>query len=86
MSIRDKDVRDAIDTLTVEFENKEDEVRELEEVLSRKEEIIEELQLENENLENRVQELEEALAEAYLTSQEGEECKESLVSQTSTDD
>jgi predicted nucleic acid-binding Zn-ribbon protein len=67
--IRDRDVRNAIETLMEEFEHKEDEVRSLESAESDLNEKIETLELKIESLEDKIKELEEALAEAYLTGE-----------------
>lgn len=73
MGIKDRDVRDALETLDTEFEN-------LEAVIKDKDNEIDDLTKENtglkeqvEEYENRIKELEEALAEAYLTSEANNE-------------
>lgn len=69
MAIKDRDTRDALETLNNEFENLEESNRE-------KDEQITDLEVENgrlisrvEELELQVKDLEEALAEAYLTEE-----------------
>lgn len=71
--IKDRDTRDALQTLETEFEN-------LEAVIQDKDNDIDQLTKENTSLkeqveiyENRITELEEALAEAYLTSEANDE-------------
>ncbi len=78
MGIKDRDVRDALETLDTEFEN-------LEAVIKDKDNEIDELTKENtglkeqvEEYENRIKELEEALAEAYLTSEANNEIEGKL--------
>lgn len=73
MNINDRDVRNAIETLIQEFENKEDEVKDLENSEEQLAKQVEELENRVAELEDKVKELEEALAEAYLTSEVNDE-------------
>lgn len=72
MSIKDRDVRDALGTLETEFENLESIIKDNEELIADLEKKNEKLQVEIDNLQDNILELEEALAEAYLTQQAGD--------------
>lgn len=71
--IKDRDVRNALQTLEDEFENAEAEIEERDKEISSLEQKIEDLQVQVEQYESRISELEEALAEAYLTSEADDE-------------
>lgn len=72
MSIQDKAVEAAIETIKDEFENFERMLRERDDLIEELENDKIGLQDEVDNLESQVAELEEAVAEAYLTSDAGE--------------
>lgn len=69
MAIKDRDARDALETLNNEFENLEESIREKDEEITILETKNEELGSRVEELELQVKDLEEALAEAYLTEE-----------------
>lgn len=65
--IRDRDARDALSTLEVEFENLEATIKDNEKLITELEEKIASLDSDILSYQNKITELEEALAEAYLT-------------------
>ncbi len=69
MGIKDRDVRDALETLSSEFEHLEETLKEKDEECQELEDKNERLQARIDELEAKVEELEEALAEAYLTDE-----------------
>jgi predicted nucleic acid-binding Zn-ribbon protein len=69
MAIRDRDTRDALQTLETEFENLEATVQEKERDINELEQKISGLESQVEEYEVRIKELEDALAEAHLTSE-----------------
>jgi predicted nucleic acid-binding Zn-ribbon protein len=70
MGIKDRDVRNALETLDTEFENLEAVIKDKDSEIDELEETISALQQQVCEYENRIKELEEALAEAYLTSED----------------
>lgn len=71
--IKDRDVRNALQTLEDEFQNAEETIKEKDEEIADLQQTIEGLQTQVEKYESRISELEEALAEAYLTSEADDE-------------
>lgn len=69
MAIKDRDIRDALETLDTEIENLEAQIKEKDEEIAKLENKVEELETQREFQDERIKELEEALAEAYLTSE-----------------
>lgn len=69
MAIKDRDIRDALETLDTEIENLEEQIKEKDEHLSELETKVEDLEQQVEVYQERIKELEEALAESYLTSE-----------------
>ncbi len=67
--IQDKDVKDALETLIYEFEERESQINDLEKSENELLEKVDSLEAEVEELKSTIKELEEALAEAYLTSE-----------------
>lgn len=73
MGIKDRDVRDALQTLETEIENYETVIKDLESNVEELETEVSDLKGQVEEYESRITELEEALAEAYLTSEVDDE-------------
>lgn len=71
--IKDRDIRDALETLDTEIENLEAQNKELEGALAEMESKVEDLEQQAIIDQERIKELEEALAEAYLTSETDED-------------
>lgn len=68
MGIQDRDVRNAIDILSTEFQNMESTVAYNEDLIKELTAKNEEMEREIESLQQQITELEEALAEAYLVT------------------
>lgn len=73
MSIKDRDIRNALETLDTEIENLEAQNKEYEDALAEMETKVEQLEQDAIVYQERIKELEEALAEAYLTSEPEDE-------------
>jgi len=73
MAIKDRDIRDALETLDTEIENLESQVKEKDEEIEELTTEVSDLKEQVEQYESRITELEEALAEAYLTSEANDE-------------
>lgn len=73
MGIRDRDVRDALETLETEIENFEATIKSKDEEIEELTEEVSGLKSQVEEYEERIKELEDALAEAYLTSEQEQE-------------
>lgn len=67
--IKDRDTRDALQTLETEFENLEAQIKEKDEEIEELQTEVSDLKGQVEEYEARITELEEALAESYLTSE-----------------
>ena len=72
MAIRDRDVRNALETLETEVENFEAQIKEKDEEILELTQKVDGLESQVEEYESRITELEEALAEAYLTSEKND--------------
>lgn len=69
MAIKDRDIRDALETLDTEIENLEAQIKDKDEELADLENEVEDLKSQVEVYQERIKELEEALAESYLTGE-----------------